>query len=111
MTAYSAALAKRIEALAATSVEPQRLATEVALMADRLDISVECTRLGAHFDTFEGVFDSTEPVGKRMNFILQEMNREATTIASKAEALAICQAALAIRAAVEKIREQVQNIE
>lgn len=110
--AYAARLRERMAGLEARDLDPVRLAQEVALMADRVDITEEIVRLKGYLtQAAEALDGSPEPIGKTLDFIMQEMNREATTIASKAEALAICQAALAIRGAVEKIREQVQNVE
>jgi uncharacterized protein (TIGR00255 family) len=109
---YAAHLRERVAALEARDLDPIRLAQEVALLADRLDITEEIVRLKGYLLQAGEALDGVQgPIGKTLDFIMQEMNREATTIASKAEALAICQAALAIRGAVEKIREQVQNVE
>jgi uncharacterized protein (TIGR00255 family) len=109
---YAARLRDRVAALEARDLDPVRLAQEVALLADRVDITEEIVRLKGYLTQAGEALDGAQgPVGKTLDFIMQEMNREATTIASKAEALTICQAALAIRAAVEKIREQVQNVE
>ena len=95
-----------------TPVDPARLAQEVALLADRVDISEELVRLRGYIDQARGLLEGVEsPAGKMLDFVMQEMNREANTIASKAEALSICQAALRVRSAVETIREQVQNLE
>ena len=94
------------------SVDPGRLAQEVALLADRIDINEELVRLRGYLDQARGLLNGREtPAGKMLDFVMQEMNREANTIASKAEALPICQAALRVRSAVETIREQVQNLE
>ena len=108
---YSASLSARIEKLIATQPDPQRIATEVALMAERLDITEEITRLRAHIEKFSADFDSDEPVGKRMGFLLQEMNREANTIGSKANDTDIAHRAVVLKENIEKIREQIQNIE
>ncbi|MBD3344525.1 MAG: YicC family protein [Chitinivibrionales bacterium] len=108
---YSRELSKRVEQLVDTQVDPQRLAVEIALMADRIDISEECTRLSAHIQEFGKTFKSNEPVGKRMNFILQEMNREANTIGSKANDTQVSHLSIKLKENIEKIREQVQNIE
>jgi uncharacterized protein (TIGR00255 family) len=108
---YSKELAKRIEKLISTSPDESRLAMEIAVMADKMDIAEECTRLRAHIKAFIKDFDSTEPVGKRMNFLLQEMNREANTIGSKANDTQISHLSVALKEYIEKIREQIQNIE
>ncbi|MCU0609443.1 MAG: YicC family protein, partial [Chitinispirillaceae bacterium] len=81
---YVRNLQDRIKKLCATEPDQTRIATEIALMADRLDISEECTRLRAHIAKFSEDFSANEPVGKRMGFLLQEMNRESNTIGSKA---------------------------
>jgi uncharacterized protein (TIGR00255 family) len=108
---YSKDLAGRIEKLLANPPDPSRLAMEVAIMADKMDISEECTRLRAHLSAFVKDFDSAEPVGKRMNFLLQEMNREANTIGSKANDAEISHLSIDLKENIEKIREQIQNIE
>lgn len=92
-------------------VDPQRLAMEVALMADKRDIEEECTRLNAHLSKFAECFEVDEPVGKRLNFLLQEMNREANTIGSKANDTEIAHLSVELKEYIEKIREQIQNIE
>jgi uncharacterized protein (TIGR00255 family) len=111
---YSKDLTKRIAKLLAPDAQtpdPQRLASEVAIMADRLDIAEECMRLRAHITAFVNDFKSDEPVGKRMNFLVQEMNREANTIGSKANDTAISHMSITLKEYIEKLREQIQNIE
>ncbi|MBD3321645.1 MAG: YicC family protein [Chitinivibrionales bacterium] len=108
---YSRELKKRIEQLIDSQPDPQRVSVEVALMADRIDISEECTRLSAHISEFGKIFKRNEPVGKRMNFLLQEMNREANTIGSKANDTQVSHLSIQLKESIEKIREQVQNIE
>jgi uncharacterized protein (TIGR00255 family) len=94
------------------SLDETRLAQEVALLAGRVDITEELVRLQGYVEQVEATLDRPGgPVGKTLDFIMQEMNREANTISSKAEALPICREALVIKAEVEKIREQVQNLE
>lgn len=89
-----------------------RIAQEVALMAQKSDITEELVRLKGYVEQVRSLLeDASEPVGKKLDFIMQEMNREANTINSKAVDLAICQDALEMKVEVEKIREQVQNIE
>jgi uncharacterized protein (TIGR00255 family) len=105
------ALSRKVAYLAGGAVEPQRLATEIAIMADRLDISEECTRLRAHIEKFAADIEADKPAGKRMTFILQEMNREANTIASKANDTSIAHHSVLLKEVIEKMREQVQNIE
>jgi uncharacterized protein (TIGR00255 family) len=89
----------------------RRLAQEIALMADRLDVTEECVRLKSHLQAFRSALKLSKPVGKRLDFLLQEMNREANTISSKANHSGIAQAAVGLKDEIEKIREQVQNIE
>ena len=94
------------------SLDDTRLAQEVALLAGRVDVTEELVRLQGYLAQAEETLARPQgPIGKTLDFIMQEMNREANTISSKAEALPICQEALSIKAEVEKIREQVQNLE
>jgi uncharacterized protein (TIGR00255 family) len=89
-----------------------RLMQEVALLADRVDVTEELVRLQGYLEQIRALLDRPQgAVGKTLDFVMQEMNREANTVSSKADALTICQAALRIKSAVEKIREQVQNLE
>lgn len=92
-------------------VDPGRLAQEVAYLADRSDVSEEMVRLRSHISQFREALDSTADTGKMLDFLLQELNREANTTLSKSTDLPIKEAALAIKAEVEKLREQVQNVE
>jgi uncharacterized protein (TIGR00255 family) len=93
-------------------LDDSRLAQEVALLAGRVDITEELVRMKGYLAEAENTLARPQgPIGKTLDFILQEMNREANTISSKAEALPICQEAIVIKAEVEKIREQVQNLE
>jgi uncharacterized protein (TIGR00255 family) len=92
-------------------VDETRLAQEVALLADRRDLSEELTRLASHLDQFQETLKAPGPVGRKQEFLLQEMLREANTIGSKAADLLITQAVLEIKGALERLREQVQNIE
>lgn len=105
-------LRERIAALAGEEhVEPQRLAMEVALMAERCDITEECVRLKAHCEAFLSALSSDDGAGRRLNFLLQEMGRETNTIGSKANAADLSHLVVVIKEELEKIREQVQNIE
>ncbi len=92
-------------------VDPSRLAQEVAYLADRSDVSEEMVRLRSHISQFREALDSSADTGKMLDFLLQELNREANTTLSKSTDLAIKEAGLAIKAEVEKLREQVQNVE
>jgi uncharacterized protein (TIGR00255 family) len=88
-----------------------RLDMEVALMADKADVTEECVRLRSHCKAFAKELKSRADVGKKLNFILQEMNREANTIGSKSILYAISAEVISIKEEVEKLREQVQNVE
>jgi len=88
-----------------------RLAQEVAYLADRSDITEELARLRSHLEQFRVTVDAEGEVGKRLDFLLQELNREANTVLSKSTEIAIKDAGLAIKAEIEKLREQVQNVE
>jgi uncharacterized protein (TIGR00255 family) len=110
--AYQDRLRERIEKLAkAVDVDPIRLAQEVAIMADRADISEELIRLGSHLKQFRTLFKENQTVGKKMEFLLQEMNREVNTIGSKSMDSTISHQVVSIKSELEKLREQVQNIE
>jgi len=112
--AYARRIKERVAMLleGGRALDESRLAQEVALLAGRVDITEELVRLQGYLAQVESTLARPRgPIGKTLDFILQEMNREANTISSKAEALPICQEALLIKAEVEKIREQVQNLE
>jgi len=114
--AYRARLQKRIGELLARSgqpaeIDPGRLAQEVAFLADKSDISEEIVRLRSHLDQFRETLDQQTEIGKRLDFLLQELNREANTVLSKSTDINIKDAGLVIKAEIEKLREQVQNVE
>lgn len=92
-------------------LEPSRLEAEVALLADRCDVSEELARLASHVDQFAELLQTTEPVGRTLEFLLQEMAREANTIASKSPDAQLTQQAVSLKACIERLREQVQNVE
>jgi uncharacterized protein (TIGR00255 family) len=92
-------------------VDPVRLAQEMALYADRVDCTEECVRLSAHLEQFRALMDSGELAGRKLNFLLQEMNREANTIGSKSNDVEITRAVITIKEELERLREQVQNVE
>ncbi len=92
-------------------LDPQRLAQEVALLADRCDITEELVRLNSHFVQFDETLGLEEPVGRKLDFLMQEFNREINTIGSKANDAAITALVVQLKAELEKMREQVQNIE
>lgn len=103
---------KRVEQLAGgTSLDVHRLHQELAVYADRYDITEELTRLGSHLAQFEGNLKSRGPVGKTLDFLLQEMGREVNTIGSKTNDATLATRVVRIKGELEKIREQVQNIE
>lgn len=92
-------------------VDPNRLAQEVALFSDRCDVSEEITRLKTHIDQFKKMLQKKEAIGRTLDFLIQEMNREANTIGSKANDATMSHHVVALKSELEKIREQVQNIE
>jgi uncharacterized protein (TIGR00255 family) len=115
--AFARRLEMRLKELLSTiAVDPARIAQEAALLAERSDISEELDRLRSHLQQFNKLLDGAGELGKKLDFLLQEMHREANTMLSKtpgveSEALAITGLALEIKAEIEKLREQVQNIE
>ena len=113
---YRARLQKRIGEFFSrenqlVELDPARMAQEVAYLADRSDVSEEMVRLRSHLSQFREALDSPTETGKMLDFLLQELNREANTTLSKSTELSIKEAALGIKAEVEKLREQVQNVE
>ena len=105
-------IAQRVQELTGgIALDPQRLAQEVALLADRSDVAEEITRLESHTAQFAQLLDADEPTGRRMDFLVQEMNREVNTIASKSQSAPITALAVEMKAEIERIREQVQNVE
>lgn len=99
------------ELLDGGQVDETKLATEVAFFADRASIAEEIVRLNSHLDQFNQILQEKNPVGRKLDFLLQEMNREVNTIGSKANDLEITQNVVEMKSELEKIREQVQNIE
>jgi uncharacterized protein (TIGR00255 family) len=110
---YRLQLVERIKSagLEAPGVEDDRLLKEVVYFADRSDISEELTRLQSHFKQFEDCRKSKEPVGRMLDFLAQEMNREINTVGSKANDSVISREVVTLKAELEKFREQVQNVE
>ena len=92
-------------------VDETRLLTEVALMADRSAIAEETVRLKSHVAQLRKLFESAEPIGRRIDFIVQELNREVNTISSKSQDIPITRLAVDMNAEIEKLREQLQNVE
>jgi uncharacterized protein (TIGR00255 family) len=114
--AYAEKLKGRVQELTGSQIEPERILQEVALVVDRSDIQEELVRLENHVQHFLGLLDKSGEVGKKLDFLLQEMNREANTLLSKTsglagDALQITQMGLAMKSDIEKAREQVQNVE
>jgi len=113
---YYQRLSKRVADFLAKSdsqieIDQARLAQEVAYLADRSDISEEITRLKSHLEQFRAIMNEEKEIGKRLDFLTQELNREANTIASKTNNMIVKESALAIKSDIEKIREQIQNVE
>ncbi|MBI1798366.1 MAG: DUF1732 domain-containing protein, partial [Candidatus Eisenbacteria bacterium] len=105
-------LMSRVKALLGdVEMDPTRIAQEVALMVDRLDCTEECVRLSAHLDQFRSLIDGQELAGRKLNFLLQEMNREANTIGSKSNDVDITRSVIVMKEEIERLREQVQNVE
>ena len=108
---YTARLRASIEELIGQNVDEARLLTEVAVMADRSAIAEETVRLHAHIAQLRECLESAEPVGRRIDFLVQELNREVNTITSKSQDVPITKLAVDMKAEIEKLREQLQNIE
>ena len=109
---FAARIKERVAQLAADStVNEERLAQEVAIMADRCDITEELVRFNSHLQQFDETLRLNEPVGRKLDFLLQEINREVNTIGSKANDAEIAVCVVELKAELERIREQVQNIE
>ncbi len=109
---YQLKLQQRLDKLLnGIEMEPQRLAQEVALLADRCDITEELVRLDSHFSQFDDALKLNEPVGRKLDFLMQEINREVNTIGSKANDAIITSLVVQMKAELEKMREQIQNIE
>lgn len=109
---YRQKLKARLEQLLdGVEMDESRLAQEVALLADRCDITEELVRLSSHFKQFDEALRCSDPVGRKLDFLMQEMNREVNTIGSKSNDAEITNLVIQIKAEMEKMREQVQNIE
>ena len=103
--------AKMEEVLHSTTIEESRILTEAAIFADRIAVDEETVRLRSHVAQLREMLASNEPMGRKMDFLIQEVNRESNTIGSKCNDVAIARDVVALKAEVEKIREQIQNIE
>ncbi|MBQ2971821.1 MAG: YicC family protein [Ruminococcus sp.] len=109
---YRAKLTKRIsDMLSGTEIDEQRILTEAAIFADKVAVDEETVRLRSHFEQMKTFFDSGVPIGRKLDFIVQEMNREANTIGSKVTDSILAHKVVDIKSEIEKIREQIQNIE
>ena len=109
---YEKKLRQKIqEMLGDTQVDEQRLLTETAIFADKVAVAEETVRLRSHFEQMKAMLSSDEAVGRKLDFLVQEMNREANTIGSKCCDASIAYKVVDIKAEIEKIREQIQNIE
>ena len=108
---FRSRLEARLGELMTSALEPQRLAQEVVIFADRTDVTEELTRLAAHCTQAEKLLRAREPAGRRLDFLLQEMGREVNTIGSKSQHSEISLLIIEMKAELERIREQIQNIE
>lgn len=103
--------ARMQEVLQSTTIDPQRILTEAAIYADKVAVDEETVRLRSHVAQLRTMIVSDEPMGRKMDFLIQEVNRESNTIGSKCNDVAIAQVVVGLKAEVEKMREQVQNVE
>jgi uncharacterized protein (TIGR00255 family) len=92
-------------------LDETRLEQEMALLAQRLDVDEELDRLEAHLTEVERVLESDEPVGRRLDFLMQELNREANTLSSKSSDVEVTRSGVELKVLIEQMREQIQNIE
>ncbi len=104
-------LEQRISVLLGSNPEPARIAQEVALLVDRTDITEELERLRSHFVQMTAILEGKEPAGRKLDFLIQEMNREANTIGSKSADATVAHLVVSLKAELERMREQVQNLE
>ncbi len=103
--------ARMQEVLQSAAVDDQRILTEAAIYADKVAVDEETVRLRSHVSQLRAMLESDEPIGRKMDFLIQEVNRESNTIGSKCSDVEIAQVAVGLKAEVEKMREQVQNVE
>lgn len=109
---YREKLEKRMqELLTDTTIDPQRILTEAAVFADRTAIDEETVRLRSHLSQMDEMLKDEKPIGRKLDFLVQEMNRESNTIGSKANDVALSKIVVELKSEIEKIREQIQNIE
>lgn len=114
LTAYEERLRRRLDDMLSAlgkTVDEDRILQEVAVMADKTDISEEIVRFGSHVVQLRNTLNDTEPIGRKLDFLIQEMNREVNTMGSKGADLSITDRVVALKCELEKIREQIQNIE
>lgn len=109
--AKRAELEEKVQEILASGVEPTVIASEVARLVERVDVAEEITRFRSHVALWKSTVASEEPCGKKLDFIVQEMNREVNTIGSKCQDAAIAERVIAMKAELERVREQVQNVE
>jgi len=110
VAAFRDKITRRIEEIL-QGADPERIHQEVALFAQKIDVDEELDRLSTHLDEVERVIQQGGPAGKRLDFLMQELNREANTLGSKAAAMELSQASVEMKVLIEQIREQVQNLE
>ena len=112
VNAYKERIEQKIkDLLGDTTIDEQRILTEVAIFADKVAVAEETVRLRSHIKQFETLMQSNDAVGRKLDFIVQEMNRETNTIGSKAQDIEIAHTVVDIKSEIEKIREQIQNME
>ena len=110
--AYKQKLYTKIkELLEDRNIDEGRILTEVAIFADKVAVNEETVRLSSHFEEFYAILDSGEPAGRKLDFLIQEINRETNTIGSKASDVEIAKIVVTLKGEIEKLREQIQNIE
>jgi uncharacterized protein (TIGR00255 family) len=107
---YRERLKERLQRLD-VQADPERLEQELALLAQRVDVAEEIDRLGSHVVEIESILRRDEPIGRRLDFVIQELNREANTFASKIQEEALTRVAVELKVLIEQMREQVQNLE
>jgi uncharacterized protein (TIGR00255 family) len=105
-------MSERVKTLAdQVEVTKERLAQEVAILAERMDVTEELDRMSSHLAQFEKLMSRSDPVGRELDFLLQELNREVNTLSSKTRSTKVVALAVTLKAEIEKIREQIQNVE
>ena len=110
--AYRNRLYKKLsEVLADKNIDEQRIITEAAIFSEKIAVDEETVRLRSHIAQLRDILESNEPVGRKLDFIIQEINREVNTIGSKAQDLSITKIVVDMKSEIEKIREQIQNVE